>query len=65
MNTVGHNGRPLTPKRALRRYVLNYRVWAREALYLILPIPAAGELFRAAHFVKNLHDQLPSVSLWS
>ena len=56
MNTVGHNGRPLTPRRALRRYVLNYRVWAREVLYLVLPIPAAGELFRAANYVKNLHD---------
>jgi endonuclease/exonuclease/phosphatase family metal-dependent hydrolase len=56
MNTVGHNGRPLTPRRALRRYLLNYRVWAREVLYLVLPIPAAGELFRVANYIKNLHD---------
>jgi hypothetical protein len=31
-------------------------VWAREALYFFLPIPAAGELFRVANYIKNLHD---------
>jgi endonuclease/exonuclease/phosphatase family metal-dependent hydrolase len=56
MNTTGRNGRPLTPERALRRYILNYRFWAREIFFFMLPVPGAGELFRAADYFKNLHD---------
>ena len=56
MNTTGSNGRPLTPQRLLRRYLLNYRFWAREAFFFFLPVPGAGELFRAADYLKNLHD---------
>jgi endonuclease/exonuclease/phosphatase family metal-dependent hydrolase len=56
MNTTGSNGRPLTPQRLLRRYLLNYRFWAREIFFFLLPVPGAGELFRAADYFKNLHD---------
>jgi endonuclease/exonuclease/phosphatase family metal-dependent hydrolase len=56
MNTTGSNGRPLTPQRLIRRYLLNYRFWSRQILFFLLPVPGAGELFRAANYVKNLHD---------
>lgn len=56
LNTLGHNGRPLTIASVLHRWVLNYRFWIREAAYFFLPVPGAGEILRAANYFKNLYD---------
>lgn len=56
LNTLGHNGRPLTIDGFLHHYVLNYQFWVREAFYFFLPIPGTGEILRAANYMKNLND---------
>lgn len=56
LNTLGHNGRPLTIASIFRRWLLNYRFWIREAAYFFLPVPGAGEIVRAANYFKNLYD---------
>jgi hypothetical protein len=56
LNTTGKNGHPLNLQRALFRYVLNYHVFIREAVFFVTPIPAVGLLLRAANYIKNYHD---------
>ncbi|HWF47259.1 MAG TPA: endonuclease/exonuclease/phosphatase family protein, partial [Bryobacteraceae bacterium] len=56
LNTLGHNARPLTVGRFFHNYVLNYRLWAREAFYFFLPTPGTGEVLRGVNYAKNLHD---------
>jgi endonuclease/exonuclease/phosphatase family metal-dependent hydrolase len=45
LNTLGHNGRPLTIHSILHRWLLNYRVWLTEAGYFFLPIPEPAKFF--------------------
>lgn len=56
LNTLGHDGRPLTVHSILHRWLLNYRVWLTEIGYFFLPVPGAGEMFRVADYIKNLYD---------
>jgi endonuclease/exonuclease/phosphatase family metal-dependent hydrolase len=56
LNTLGHDGRPLTAQSILHRWLLNYRFWLKEVGYFFLPVPGAGEVFRVANYVKNLYD---------
>ena len=56
LNTLGHNGRPLTINSIFRRWLLNGRFWLRQITYFLLPVPGVGEIFQAANYFKNLHD---------
>jgi hypothetical protein len=56
LNTLGHDGRPLTTYSILHRWILNGGFWIREIAYFMLPIPAVGEIVRAANYFKNLYD---------
>ena len=56
LNTLGHNGRPLTSGGFIHHSVLNYQFWLREAFYFFVPIPPTGEILRLANHVKNLND---------
>jgi endonuclease/exonuclease/phosphatase family metal-dependent hydrolase len=56
LNTLGHNGRPLTVKRAVFRYLLDYHFWLREAFFFFVPVPGIGEGFRVANYWKNWRD---------
>jgi endonuclease/exonuclease/phosphatase family metal-dependent hydrolase len=55
-NTSGGNARPVSTRRLILRYVRDYRFWARQALFLIVPVPGLGYVFRAANYFKNFHD---------
>lgn len=56
LNTLGHDGRPLTVHGLLHRWLLNYRFWLTEIGYFLLPIPGAGEVLRVTNYIKNLYD---------
>jgi len=56
LNTLGHDGTPVTTKRVIKRYLENYRFWLREAFYLILPIPGVHYAVTAINYFKNYHD---------
>lgn len=56
LNTLRHNGQPLTFRDLLHTYLLNYHFWLGEAFYFFVPVPGIGEIFRGANYVKNLHD---------
>jgi endonuclease/exonuclease/phosphatase family metal-dependent hydrolase len=56
LNTTGKSGRPLTVKRAFYRYLWNYKFWIRGIAFNIIPVPGLGYAFRAANYLKNLHD---------
>jgi endonuclease/exonuclease/phosphatase family metal-dependent hydrolase len=56
LNTTGSSGRPVTVQRAIRRYLLNYKFWLRQVIFLIVPVPGLGYVFRGANYMKNLHD---------
>ena len=38
------------------KYLDDYRFWARQVLFLVVPIPGLGYAFRAADYFKNRHD---------
>jgi len=56
LNTTGHNGTPVTIKRALLAYVTDYRFWLRQAFYFFVPAPGLGYVVRGANYFKNFHD---------
>ena len=56
LNTLGHDGRPLTTHSILHRWILNGRFWIRQVAYFMLPVPGVGEIVRAANYFKNLYD---------
>ncbi len=56
LNTMNHNGAPVTPKRAVKDFLLNYRFWLREAVYQIEPVPGLHYAISGLNYVKNFHD---------
>ena len=56
LNTLGHDGAPVTPKRALLSSVANYKFWLREALYVFAPIPGLSFALSAINYFKNYRD---------
>lgn len=56
LNTLGHNGAPITVKRELKQYLFNYRFWLRGAFYLLEPVPGLRYMIAAVNYVKNYHD---------
>lgn len=55
-NTTGHDGTPITIKRALLSYLLDYRFWARQIFYFSVPAPGLGYILAGANYFKNFHD---------
>jgi len=55
-NTTGHDGTPVTIKRALLSYIGDYHFWARQIFYFLVPAPGLGYIFAGANYFKNLHD---------
>jgi hypothetical protein len=55
-NTIGHDGRPVTPRRLVKDYLLNYKFWLRQIFYLAVPVPGLTYAVTAVNYVKNYHD---------
>jgi hypothetical protein len=55
-NTTGQSARPITIRREVLHYLKDYRFWARQVLFLTLPVPGLGYVFRAVNYFKNYHD---------
>jgi endonuclease/exonuclease/phosphatase family metal-dependent hydrolase len=55
-NTTGSSARPVSTRRVILNSLKDYRFWARQALFLIMPVPGLGYAFRAANYFKNFHD---------
>lgn len=55
-NTTGSSARPVTFRRLVLQSLKNYRFWARQVLFLIVPVPGLGYVFRAANYFRNYHD---------
>jgi endonuclease/exonuclease/phosphatase family metal-dependent hydrolase len=55
-NTTGRSARPITIRREVLKYLKDYRFWARQVLFLVLPVPGLGYAFRAVNYFKNYHD---------
>jgi endonuclease/exonuclease/phosphatase family metal-dependent hydrolase len=56
LNTTGHNGTPVTVKRLLLNYLVDYRFWVRQAFYFFVPAPGLGYFLRGINYFKNFHD---------
>ena len=56
MNTMGHNGAPVTGRRLVKGYLLNYRFWFRQVAYFFLPVPGVSYGISAINYFKNFHD---------
>ena len=58
LNTTGHNGRPITVKRELKKYLLNYKFWVRTVFYEFAPLPIPGVNYAVAgvNYYKNKGD---------
>jgi endonuclease/exonuclease/phosphatase family metal-dependent hydrolase len=55
-NTTGGSARPISTRRLILKYIKDYRFWARQVFFLIVPVPGLGYAFRAANYFKNFHD---------
>ena len=55
-NTTGSSARPISTRRLILNALKDYRFWARQALFFIVPVPGVGYAFRAANYFKNYHD---------
>jgi endonuclease/exonuclease/phosphatase family metal-dependent hydrolase len=55
-NTTGRSARPVTFRREILKYLKDYRFWARQAFFLLVPAPGLGYVIRAANYFKNYHD---------
>lgn len=56
LNTLGHDGTPITFRRTLRKYLTDYRFWARQIVYFVQPVPGLTYAISAANYLKNYHD---------
>lgn len=56
LNTLGHDGTPVTLKRELKKYLVDYRFWLRQAFYLLEPVPGLRYILSAINYVKNYHN---------
>jgi hypothetical protein len=56
LNTLGRDGAPATVNRFVKKYLENYRFWAREAFYLIVPVPGLSYAIFGLNYFKNFHD---------
>lgn len=56
LNTTGHNSTPVTIKRLLLGYLVDYRFWVRQAFYFFVPAPGLGYFLRGVNYFKNFHD---------
>lgn len=55
-NTTGSSARPISIRREVLKYLTNYRFWARQVLFFVVPVPGLGYAFRVANYFKNRHD---------
>jgi endonuclease/exonuclease/phosphatase family metal-dependent hydrolase len=56
LNTTGHNGTPVTIRRLLLGYLVDYRFWVRQVFYFFVPAPGLGYFLRGVNYFKNFHD---------
>lgn len=56
LNTMGHNAAPITARREIRKYILNYRFWVREAMYVFAPVPGLNYAVGALNYLRTFHD---------
>jgi endonuclease/exonuclease/phosphatase family metal-dependent hydrolase len=55
-NTTGSSARPISFRRLVLQSLKDYRFWARQVLFLILPVPGLGYAFRTVNYFRNYHD---------
>jgi endonuclease/exonuclease/phosphatase family metal-dependent hydrolase len=56
LNTMGHSAAPVSFKSEIKNNLLNYRFWARLAIYNFVPLPGVSYGVAAWSYVRELHD---------
>lgn len=56
LNSLDHDGTPLTVRREIRDYLGNPRFWLREALFLSIPVPGLRYMLYPVNWFKNFRD---------
>jgi endonuclease/exonuclease/phosphatase family metal-dependent hydrolase len=56
LNTMGHSAAPVSFKSEIKNNLLNYRFWARLAIYNFVPLPGLSYGVGAYNYYRELHD---------
>jgi endonuclease/exonuclease/phosphatase family metal-dependent hydrolase len=56
LNTMGHSAAPVSFKSEIKNNILNYRFWARLAIYNFVPIPGVSYGVAGYNYFRGLHD---------
>jgi len=56
LNTMGRSAAPISFKSEIKNNVLNYRFWARLAIYNFVPLPGVSYGVAGWNYVRGLHD---------
>lgn len=56
LNTMGHDAKPASATGEIKKHLLNYRFWLREAGYWFAPIPGVGYAVSFVNYLRNFHD---------
>jgi endonuclease/exonuclease/phosphatase family metal-dependent hydrolase len=56
LNTMGHSAAPVSFKSEIKSNLLNYRFWARLAMYNFVPLPGVSYGVAAYNYFRGLND---------
>ena len=56
LNTMGHSAAPVSFKSEIKNNILNYRFWARLAMFNFVPLPGVSYGTAAYNYFRGLHD---------
>jgi endonuclease/exonuclease/phosphatase family metal-dependent hydrolase len=56
LNTMGHSAAPVSFKSEIKNNILNYRFWARLAMYNFVPLPGVSYGVAGYNYFRGLHD---------
>jgi hypothetical protein len=56
LNTMGHSAAPVSFKSEIKNNILNYRFWARLAIYNFVPLPGVSYGVAAYNYFRGLND---------
>jgi endonuclease/exonuclease/phosphatase family metal-dependent hydrolase len=64
LNTSGHDQTPTSIRREILKRIRNYRFWAREVLFWLIPVPLAGVIEIPLNYFKNTTIRRRSICLF-